>query len=100
MPELRDDIDPEQVEKLAYRGWSTKEIADFYECTYQTIRNRFSNILLKARTSRKGDLRDAQWKSAVTNGNVTMQIWLGKQELDQSEYGMRNEDEEEAPFKE
>ena len=100
MPEARDDIDPDQVEMLAFRGWSTKEIGDFYECTDRTIRNRFSAILAKGRTKRRGELRDAQWKSAVTNGNVTMQIWLGKQELSQSEYGQSTNDEELAPFTE
>ena len=33
-----------------------------------------------------------QWKSAE-NGNVTMQIWLGKQVLGQSEQPMVMEDE-------
>jgi len=94
VPEARDDIPAEKVEYLAYIGCTVKEIAEFYECTDRTIRNRFSEKLAKGRAKRKQDLREAQWKSAITSGNITMQIWLGKQELGQSEFGASVTDEE------
>lgn len=58
------------------------EIAAFFNCSDKTISNRFSDILIKGREGGKAKLRDLQIKSAL-NGNVTMQIWLGKQYLEQ-----------------
>lgn len=82
-PKLK--IDPEEVEKLAYIGANNLEIAHFFGCNEDTITGRFSDILHKARSKRKSRLRQAQWKSAIENGNIVMQIWLGKQELGQRE---------------
>lgn len=44
-------------------------------------------------------LREYQWESA-RKGNVVMQIWLGKQDLGQSEYGAGSDDEELPPYQE
>jgi hypothetical protein len=78
------DIDPKLVETFTKFGANNCEIADYFGCTEGAIRKRFSEIITKARASRKVKLREMQWKSAE-KGNVTMQIWLGKQELGQSD---------------
>lgn len=78
------DIDPTQVEKLAELGCKTKEIADYFECSEDTITRRFAAELAKGRSHLRMSLRRWQIESAK-KGNVVMQIWLGKQMLGQQE---------------
>ncbi len=77
-------IDEKQLEELAGKFWNKTEIAAFFGCSDQTIKNKYSEIYTKGRENGKGTLRDWQLSSAQ-NGNVTMQIWLGKQYLGQSD---------------
>lgn len=78
------DIDTVEVEKLASYGCTNTEIADFFSCDESLIRKSYSENLTKGRSQGKIRLRKMQWKSAE-DGNVTMQIWLGKQVLGQAE---------------
>ena len=73
-----------EVEKLAQYGCTNTEIADFYGCSKDLIKKSYSTFALKGRSKGKIRLRQLQWKSAE-NGNVSMQIWLGKQVLGQSD---------------
>ena len=75
-------INEEDVRKLAERFWTITEIAAFFNCSDKTISNRFSDIVVKGKENGRAKLRDIQLRSAM-NGNVTMQIWLGKQYLNQ-----------------
>lgn len=77
-------VDENQVEKLAALGATNCEIGDFFGLSESTIRERFREELTKGRADMKLRLRQLQWKSAQ-NGNVTMQIWLGKQLLGQTD---------------
>jgi hypothetical protein len=76
-------IDEEMVEKLASIGCTVEEIASTLGCCRDTLHRRFSDILKKGHNTAKISLRRMQWKSAAM-GNVTMQIWLGKNMLSQS----------------
>ena len=78
------DISEETVAAMAFAGSPTVEIAEFLGCDEGTIRKRFSEILTKGRASRRIKLRQAQLKAAM-GGNVTMLIFLGKQELGQKD---------------
>jgi len=78
------DIDTVEVEKLASYGCTNIEIADFFGCSSDLIEKSYSEYLTKGRSQGKIRLRKMQWKSAE-DGNVTMQIWLGKQVLGQAE---------------
>lgn len=75
-------INESQVYKLAQKRWTITEIAAFFDCAFDTIKNRFSNIITKGHENYNTKLREAQSKAAM-NGNVTMLIWLGKQYLGQ-----------------
>jgi len=75
-------INEKQVYKLAQKRWAVKEIAAFFDCAVNTITTRFETIIAKGHENYNTKLREAQTKSAM-NGNVTMQIWLGKQYLNQ-----------------
>lgn len=77
------DIDQKMVEKLASIGCTGEEIAAVLGCCRDTIYARFSDSLKKGQNQAKIALRRLQWQSATT-GNVTMQIWIGKNMLGQS----------------
>lgn len=77
------NIDTKQLQNLARLGCTNTEIGDFFGCSENTIR-RYGEYLTKGRAECKMRLRQMQWKSAE-NGNVTMQIFLGKQVLGQSD---------------
>jgi hypothetical protein len=49
-----------------------------------TLERNFAGDIEKGRETAKASLRRFQWKSAA-GGNVTMQIWLGKQLLGQTD---------------
>lgn len=58
-------------------------MASILDCSTDTLRDNYSHIIEKGRENGKMSLRRAQFKKAVEDGNVAMQIWLGKQYLDQ-----------------
>ncbi len=78
------DIKPEEITKLSSYGCTNLEIADFYGCDESLIRKSYSEFLNKGRADMKIKLRKLQWKSA-DKGNVTMQIFLGKNILGQKD---------------
>ena len=78
------EISNETVSAMAFAGSPNVEIAEYLGCDEGTIRKRFSEILTKGRAGRRIKLRHAQWKAAM-GGNVTMLIFLGKQELGQKD---------------
>ena len=67
------NIDTEEVYKLASYG-----------CDESLIRKSYSEYIRKGRASGKTRLRQLQWDSAEA-GNVTMQIFLGKNMLGQQD---------------
>lgn len=77
-------IDGELVQKFASLGCKTKEIADYFGCSTDTIERRFAAELTKGRANLQMSLRQWQLKSAE-RGNVSMLIWLGKQMLGQQD---------------
>ena len=76
------NIDPVVVEKLASIHCTMNEIASVVGCSVDTLENRFSEIIKTGRNKGKASLRRLQWATAE-KGNAVMQIWLGKQLLDQ-----------------
>ena len=86
-------ITDEEISKLASYGCTNTEIADFYGCDESLIRKSFSESLTKGRSQGKIRLRQLQWSSAE-KGNVTMQIFLGKNLLGQQDRFEENQLEE------
>jgi len=78
------DINPEQVQKLSAIGCTDKEISDIVGCSHDTLTRRFKEELIAGRATGKASLRRKQWEVALS-GNVTMLIWLGKQQLGQTD---------------
>ena len=78
------EINPEQVRQLARIGCTYPEMAAVLECSEMTLERRFVGIIKEGKEHLKASLRRMQYTSAQ-NGNVTMQIWLGKQLLNQKD---------------
>ena len=88
----RIEIPQDEFEKLCVLQCTKQDIANWYECSEDTIENwckrtygeTFSAVFAQKREKGRVSLRRMQWKSAE-NGNVTMQIFLGKQYLGQKD---------------
>lgn len=80
------EVNEELVFGLASIHCTTDEIAKITKVSPDTLERRFAGIIKEGRAQGKASLRRAQW-TAAQNGNVVMQIWLGKQLL-----GQRNND--------
>ncbi len=78
------NINGEEVQKLASFGCTNVEMADFFGCSPYLFEKGYSEFLTKGRSEMKMRLRQLQWKSAE-KGNVTMQIFLGKNILGQQD---------------
>jgi hypothetical protein len=79
-------IDYKIVESLAGVFCTQQEIANILGVSLRTLQNDevFSHVFKEGHENAKSSLRRFQYKSAQ-NGNVTMQIWLGKQYLGQTD---------------
>ncbi len=79
-------IDYELVEKLASIMCTQEEIANFINISTRTLQRdeEFCRIYIKGLENGKTSLRRDQFKSS-RKGKVAMQIWLGKQYLDQKD---------------
>ena len=88
-------IDYDLAERLARIHCTNEEIASCLGISksywYDLIKRdaKLSDTIEKARDEGRASLRRLQWQNA-TQGNVTMQIWLGKQILSQNDIS-RNE---------
>ena len=91
-------ISQKQFESLCAIQCTKEEICDVLDVTEKTLNNwcketygvGFSLVFSKKRALGKASLRRNQWKLAE-KGNSTMQIWLGKQILKQSESPLQDE---------
>lgn len=100
------EIDWEILDKLCGIQCTLTEIADWFGCSEDTIERRcksdkkmlFAEYFKKKSVTGKISLRRNQFKSS-DNGNVTMQIWLGKQYLGQREQPIYDEGEMAQPIK-
>ena len=75
-------VDEEAIKKLAQLHCTFDEIAEFSGVSTKTLQRRYVHLIKKGREMGRISLRRAQFEKALS-GNVVMQIWLGKQHLDQ-----------------
>ena len=87
------NIDTSQVQKLPSLGCTNTEMGDFFGCSPDLLEKSYSEFLTKGRAEQRIRLRQLQWKSAE-RGNVTMQIFLGKNMLGQQDRIEENQIEE------
>lgn len=77
-------LDHDLIFKLATIHCTFQEIADVVGTSVTTLEKRFKHLIEKGRAEGKKSLRRAQFEKAI-QGDVRMQMWLGKQWLNQQE---------------
>ena len=77
-------LDTEKIRLLASCFCSDEEIADELDTCSDTLTRNYADVLKSARSAGRRSLRAMQYKKAK-EGNVTMQIFLGKQYLGQKD---------------
>ena len=87
------EYDLEQVELFGRFRATHESMADWYDCSVRTIdrlispSNEIPTDFCRAYKRGQADLKlrlsEAQIHNAIVNENATLQIWLGKQYLDQ-----------------
>lgn len=75
-------LDEKLIKDLASIHCTMEEIAAMCHCSVDTLERRYAEIIKKGKEEGKSSLRRLQWKSAK-GGSIPMQIWLGKQMLNQ-----------------
>lgn len=80
------EIDYIMVKELAGQGCTIEEIAGYLGLSHDTLtrRDEFMPIYQEGLNKMRRSLRRKQYEAAM-EGNITMQIWLGKQMLGQSD---------------
>jgi hypothetical protein len=77
-------IDEAEVQKRALGGATDQDLAAYFGCTVMQFRERFGAIADALRAQRRIALRNWQTRVAA-RGNAPMLIWLGKNELGQTD---------------
>lgn len=78
-------LDEEQIARFIGKGFTVEWVADYMDVAVSTLYDNYSDALRKGKVFRNGCLQAKQYHTAMVKNNVTMQIWLGKQWLKQSE---------------
>jgi hypothetical protein len=92
MARPRKELNWIELDKLCAIHATRKEIADWFECSEDTIERRcqeefgisFASYYDQKAVNGKMSLRRKQYEQAMS-GNTTMLLWLGKQYLGQSD---------------
>lgn len=92
MARPRLELDEDQILALAEIQCTYKEMAAVMNCSTDTLKDRYSDLIEKGRENGKSSLRRIQYRKAL-DGNITMLIWLGKQYLEQKERVEQTPDE-------
>lgn len=77
-------IDEAMAADMAYRGANNAMIADRLGIEEATLLRHCAKLLRQRRIDRKLEILDCQ-TAMLKAGNSTMAVWLGRNELDQSE---------------
>lgn len=78
-------LDEVEIAKLVGKGFTVEFVADVMGVNQDTLYRNYSEALRKGYAFRNGCLQAKQFKSAMVDNNPTMQIWLGKQWLHQTD---------------
>jgi hypothetical protein len=75
-------LDAEKIAELVAKGYTVEFVAEYFGVAISTLYLNYSDAIRKGHIFRNSCLQAVQYKGAI-EGNVTMQIWLGKQWLKQ-----------------
>lgn len=75
--------DPAMLYEAAKTHASYETLGRIFGMGASTMRDKYQDIILKARAEAQKNLLAVQFATAINDRNPTMQIWLGKQYLEQ-----------------
>lgn len=90
-------VPPDEVYKLSRLGCTMEEMADFFQIDRETLKYNFWHYIKQGEADLRIRLRKAQLETAFA-GNPTMQIWLGKQLLGQTDSPQTNDSDRILPW--
>ena len=79
------EVDVKVLRNLLEIQCTIKECAHVLGVSTDTLQRNYKDVIEQGKTMGKVALRRAQWRNAIEKNNVTMQIWLGKNVLSQSD---------------
>ncbi len=79
------EIDVQVLKHLCEMQCTLTECAHVLGVSTDTLKRNYSDVIQMGKSQGKISLRRAQWKNAIEKNNVTMQIWLGKNILGQTD---------------
>ena len=79
------ELNEEQVYKLASLNVTVKDIADVLGCSKSALENNYLDVINEGRANLRTSILRKQYEVGITDGNVTMLIWMGKQHLGQAD---------------
>lgn len=78
------ELDPKLIEEFLMVGMQVKKIANYFNCTPQTLYNRFGTLIAHCNTLYDFEILQKQ-KELADAGDRHMLVHLGKTRLQQSE---------------
>ena len=78
-------VDKAVLRNLCEIQCTIKEIAYVLGVSVDTLNRNYRDVIDEGKSQGKIALRRAQWRNAMEKNNVTMQIWLGKNVLNQTD---------------
>lgn len=75
----------QRIYELILKGITIEKVARYFDVSYQWMQINHGHLIKTAIMHREEAIRDSQYNIAVKVGNPTMLIWLGKNELGQSD---------------
>jgi len=94
----RKEVDVEILKKLCEVQCTVKEMAYILGVSVDTLNRNYKDVIATGKTLGKVALRRAQWRNAIEKNNVTMQIWLGKNILNQTDTPLDEEADQILPW--
>ena len=73
------------VEEMARFGCPDVDICSIFDISISLLRTAFPKVLKIKRAERRNAIRMAQTRLALEDKNTSMLIWLGKNELEQTD---------------
>jgi len=79
------EINNAQVRDLASFSLTIKDMAKILQCSVSHLNNNYLDVINEGRANLRTSILRKQYEVGITDGNVTMLIWMGKQHLGQAD---------------
>ena len=92
------EVDVKVLRNLCEIQCTVKEMAFVLGVSVDTLNRNYKDVIQAGKSQGKIALRRAQWRNAIEKNNVTMQIWLGKNVLNQTDAPLDEEADQILPW--